>query len=145
MRVSTKGRYALRVMLDMAQHGDEGYISLSDIAQRQGISKNYLDQIMLILKKGQFFKAARGYQGGYKLAKAPDQYTVGQILRVTEGSIMPVACLDDCGEDCARSDGCMAMQVWAGLGKVMADYVDHLTLQDILERYGGSDRISFDI
>ena len=136
MRISTKGRYALRMMLDMAQHKDEGYISLRDIAQMQNISKNYLDQIMMVMKNDRFFKTTRGYQGGYKLAKAPSEYTVGQILRVTEGSIAPVACLDYCGEECTRSDNCMAMQVWAGLEGVMQDYLDHLTLQDILDKYG---------
>lgn len=145
MRISTKGRYALRVMLDMAEHKDDGYISLKDIAERQDISKNYLDQIMMILKKGSFFKSTRGYQGGYKLAKPPSQYSVGQILRVTEGSIAPVACLEDGGEECPRSGGCMTRQVWAGLEKVIREYLDNLTLQDILDQYGGPASLNFEI
>ena len=136
MRISTKGRYALRVMLDMAEHRDDGIVSLADIAKRQGISKNYLDQIMMLLKKDKFFKTTRGYQGGYKLARDPNKYSVGEILRVTEGHIAPVACLDDCGEDCDRSHGCMAMQVWSGLEEVMKDYLDNLTLQEIIDKYG---------
>lgn len=140
MKISSKGRYALRVMLDMAVHKDEGYISLKDIAERQNISKNYLDQIMMIFKKDQFFHTTRGYQGGYKLAKLPGEYTVGEILRITEGRIAPVACLSDCGPDCGPecnlTGTCMAMPVWAGLEKVIQDYLDNLTLQDILDKYG---------
>lgn len=137
MRISTKGRYALRLMLDLAEHRDEGYIALKDVAARQGISKNYLDQIMILLNHARFFKTTRGYQGGYMLAKEPAAITVGDILRATEGSLAPVGCLDDCGDDCERSAECAARQVWAGLETVMNDYLDHLTLKDILTPKGG--------
>lgn len=134
MKISTRGRYALRILLDMAQHREDGYIPLKTIAERQGISKKYLDQIMLILNRTDYLKAARGSQGGYKLAKAPEQYTVGDILRSTEGSISPLACLENGGEDCARHAHCLARHVWQGLDEVMAAYLDNLTLQDILAR-----------
>ncbi|MBQ2212373.1 MAG: Rrf2 family transcriptional regulator, partial [Ruminococcus sp.] len=94
MKISTKGRYALRTLLDLAEHKNDGYIALKDIAARQNISKKYLEQIIPVLNRTEFLNANRGYQGGYKLAKEPDQYTVGDILRLTEGSITPVACLD---------------------------------------------------
>ena len=145
MRISTKGRYALRMMLDLAQHRDEGYISLKDIARRQDISKNYLDQIMMLLKKSDFLRSTRGYQGGYKLAKAPAQYSVGDILRLTEGSLAPVACLDDCARDCDRSADCMTRQVWQGLEAVVQNYLDHISLQQILDQYGKSAASNFSI
>ena len=134
MRVSTKGRYALRMMLDLAQHYGEGYISLKDIADRQNISKKYLDQIMMLLKGNRFFKSSRGYQGGYKLAQEPKDYTLGEILEMTEGSLSPVACLDDQGKDCGRGESCKVLNVWLGLDKAIRDYVDNITLQDILDQ-----------
>ena len=125
MKISTKGRYALRTLLDLAEHKNDGYIALKDIAARQNISKKYLEQIIPVLN--------RGYQGGYKLAKEPDQYTVGDILRLTEGSITPVACLDFHPEGCDRADGCLTLPLWRGLNKVMNEYLDSVTLQDILD------------
>lgn len=132
MRISTKGRYALRVMLDLAQHPSDGYISLKTIAERQNISKRYLDQIMLVLNRTDFLLSARGAQGGYRLAKKPRDYTVGSILRLTEGSISPMACLEADGS-CDRSETCMTRNVWAGLEKLISEYLDQLTLQDVLD------------
>ena len=137
MKISTKARYSLRVLLDLAQHREDGYVPLKTIAQRQGISKRYLDQIMLLLNRTDYLKTVRGAQGGYKLAKAPDQYTLGDILRLTEGGFAPLACLEGGSEDCERYDNCMARQAWQGLEKVMADYLNNLTLQDILDQNGG--------
>lgn len=137
MKISTKARYSLRIMLDMAQHREDGYIPLKTIAERQGISKNYLDQIMMLLNRTNYLKAARGAQGGYKLAKAPDQYTLGDILRLTEGGFAPIACLENGGEECGQYESCMARKAWQGLEQVMADYLDNLTLQDIIDKYGG--------
>lgn len=137
MKISTKARYALRVMLDLAQHREDGYIPLKTIAQRQGISKRYLDQIMLLLNRTDYLKTTRGAQGGYKLAKMPDRYSLGDILRLTEGGFAPLACLESGGEACDRYEDCMARGAWQGLEKVMADYLNNLTLQDILDRYGG--------
>ena len=135
MRISTKGRYSLRVLLDLARHRNDGYIPLKAIAEREGISKKYLDQIMIILNRTDYLKSTRGAQGGYKLAKAPDRYNLGDILRLTEGSIAPVACLENDGEDCPRSAECPARCVWGGLSKVMTDYLDRISLQDILDQY----------
>lgn len=136
MKISTKARYSLRVMLDLAQHRQDGYIPLKAIAERQGISKRYLDQIMMLLNRTDYLKTARGAQGGYKLAKSPDRYTLGDILRLTEGGFAPLPCLEN-GEDCRRHGECMARKAWRGLEEVMADYLNNLTLQDILDRYGG--------
>jgi Rrf2 family protein len=134
MRISTKGQHALRVMLDFAGHMNEGYIRLKDVAERQGVSKAYLEQIMILLNKSDFFNTSRGHQGGYKLAKRPDQYTVGDILRLTEGSVAPAACLEKDGtEQCDRRYGCMAFEVWKGLERVITEYLDGMTLQDILD------------
>ena len=134
MKVSTRGRYALRMMLDLAEHQENGFISLKDIAQRQNISKKYLEQIVPILKKSDILKTTRGFQGGYRLAKSPDKYTVGEILRLTEGSLSPVACLDRYPVECERSAECETLPIWRGLKKVIDEYLDSITLQDILDR-----------
>ena len=132
MKISTKGRYALRMLLDLAEHQSEGYIALKDIAERQKISKKYLEQIVPILNKSDVLKANRGYQGGYMLAKDPSQYTVGEILRLTEGSLAPVFCAE-CPGDCKRSPDCPTLPVWQGLYRVTNEYLDGITLQDILD------------
>lgn len=136
MKISTKGRYALRMLVDLAEHKNDGYIPLKDIAGRQGISKNYLEQIVALLKNTDILSANRGFQGGYKLAKQPGQYTVGDILRITEGSIAPVACLDGKVNECERSDYCITLGIWRGLNSVISEYLDNITLQDILDKYG---------
>ena len=94
MKISTKGRYAVRMLLDLAEHDDGGYIALKEIAERQGISKKYLEQIVAVLNRDGILKTNRGYQGGYRLAQSPEHYTVGHILRLTEGSLAPVPCLE---------------------------------------------------
>ncbi len=132
MKISTKGRYALRMLLDLAAHQSEGYIALKDIADRQKISKKYLEQIVPILNKSDVLKANRGYQGGYMLAKDPSQYTVGEILRLTEGSLAPVFCAE-CPGDCKRSPDCPTLPVWQGLYRAISEYLDGITLQDILD------------
>ena len=135
MKISTKGRYVLRMLLDLAEHRGEGYIALKDIAKRQGISKKYLEQIIPLLNNTDILVASRGYQGGYMLAKSPDMYTVGDILRITEGSIAPVSCLEGGSSVCDRDDQCMTLYVWEGLEKVIAEYLDSITLQDILDKH----------
>ena len=135
MKISTKGRYVLRMLLDLAEHRGEGYIALKDIAKRQGISKKYLEQIIPLLNNTDILVASRGYQGGYMLAKSPDMYTVGDILRITEGSIAPVSCLEGGSTVCDRDDQCMTLYVWEGLEKVIAEYLDSITLLDILDRH----------
>lgn len=134
MKISTKGRYALRMLLDLAQHQSEGYVALKDIAERQNISKKYLEQIVAIFNHSDILKTNRGYQGGYMLAKKPDKYTVGMILRLTEGSLAPVACLDQVPNECERSAECATLPMWQGLYKVITEYLDGITLQDLLDQ-----------
>lgn len=134
MKISTKGRYALRMMLDLAEHEHCGFVVLKDIAKRQGISKKYLEQIVPVLNKTDILIANRGFQGGYKLAQSADKYTVGMILRLTEGSLFPVACLEQNPVQCERSSECATLPIWQGLYKVITDYLDKITLQDILEQ-----------
>ncbi|MCL2211050.1 MAG: Rrf2 family transcriptional regulator [Treponema sp.] len=133
MKVSTKGRYALRMLLDLAEHKEEGFIPLKDIAQRQDISKQYLEQIVSIINSSGALRANRGKQGGYMLAKEPSEYTVGEILRITEGNLAPVACLEDKVNQCERVKKCKTLSMWKGLNKVIADYLDGITLQDLLD------------
>ena len=133
MKISTRGRYALRMLVDLAQHSSEGYISLGEIAGRQGISKNYLEQIISMLKNSGILIASRGAQGGYQLSKGPSELKVGELLRCTEGSVSPVACLENSYEDCPRNDFCLTLPVWIGLERVMLEYLDTITIQDILE------------
>ena len=134
MKISTKGRYALRMMLDLAEHQKDGYVALKDVAARQGISKKYLEQIVPILNRSDVLQTNRGFQGGYRLARKPKDYTVGEILRLTEGSLAPVACLERSPMECERSAGCATLPVWQGLHKVICEYLDVITLQDILDR-----------
>lgn len=134
MKISTKGRYALRMLLDLAEHKDDGYIALKDIAKRQEVSKKYLEQIVPMLNRSNILQTNRGFQGGYKLAREPREYTVGDILRITEGSLAPVACLAHEPNQCERSGECATLPVWQGLYRVINEYLDSVTLQDILEK-----------
>lgn len=135
--ISTRGRYALRMMVDLAQHQDEGFISLKDIANRQEISKKYLEQIIPILNRTSFLRTSRGFAGGYQLVKAPGDYTVGEILRAIEGSLAPVACLEGDTNTCPRCTECATLFVWEGLQKIQTEYLDGITLQDILDKQKG--------
>lgn len=134
MKISTKGRYALRMLVDLAEHKNEGYVALKDIAGRQGISKKYLEQIVAVLNKPGILNTNRGYQGGYKLAKPASSYTVGDILRITEGGLAPVACLEQEENLCERKSYCMTLFIWEGLYNAIEEYLDSVTLQDILDR-----------
>ncbi|MGN0455952.1 MAG: RrF2 family transcriptional regulator [Acutalibacteraceae bacterium] len=138
MKISTKGRYALRMMLDLAMHRDSGYVALKDIAKRQGVSKKYLEQIVPLLNGADYLQTNRGYQGGYMLSKPASSYTVGDILRTTEGGIAPVACLEQEPNRCERSEDCITLELWKGLYKVMTDYLDGITLQDLIDRQNES-------
>ena len=133
MKISTKGRYALRMMLDIAENQAEGFVTLRDIAARQSISKKYLEQIALQLTQSGALKAVRGHQGGYKLVRAPGEYAVGEILRITEGSLAPVACLEQDPNLCERCAFCPTLPVWEGLEKTINAYLNGITLQDILD------------
>lgn len=134
MKISTKGRYALCLMIDLAEHKDDGFISLKEISERQEISKKYLEQIIAIVNKPDIIRANRGSQGGYKLAKSPDKYTVGEILRLTEGTLSPVNCVDQAPIECSRSATCATFPIWQHLSKIVNEYLDSVTLQDILEQ-----------
>lgn len=134
MKISTKGRYSLRMLLDLAEHQNNGYVALKDIAERQGISKKYLEQIVPALNKSDILRTNRGFQGGYRLAKSPDKYTVGEILRLTEGNLAPVSCLEHGSIECERSGECATLPVWQGLYRVINEYLDSITLQDILDQ-----------
>ncbi len=133
MKISTKGRYALRMLLDLAEHQSEGFVALKDVAARQHISKKYLEQIVPILNKSNILKTNRGFQGGYRLAKSPDNFTVGEILRLTEGGLSPVACLEVNPNECVYSSECPTLPIWQGLSRVINEYLDGITLQDILD------------
>lgn len=134
MKISTKGRYALRMLLDLAEHQNDGFVALKEIAERQQISKKYLEQIVPVFNKSDILRTNRGFQGGYQLAKSPDKYTVGEILRLTEGSLSPVACLEHDPIECDRSSDCPTLPVWQGLYRVINEYLDGITLQDILNQ-----------
>ena len=134
MKISTKGRYALRIMLDIAIHDDGKYIPLKDIAKRQNLTVKYLEQIISLLNKAGYLQSLRGNTGGYRLAKNLDEYIVGDILRVTEGDLAPVACLKKCGDFCQREDICNTVSFWRGLDRVINEYVDSYTLKDLLEQ-----------
>lgn len=134
MMISTKGRYALRVMLDLAQQKDEGYISLKSISGRQGISVKYMEMIVAILNKAGFVKSLRGKEGGYRLAKPACEYTVGSILKLTDGSLAPVSCLEHCGDSqCGRSGACLTLPMWKKLDVLIDTYLEGITLQDLLD------------
>ncbi|HCR43048.1 MAG TPA: Rrf2 family transcriptional regulator [Ruminococcaceae bacterium] len=134
MKISTKGRYALRMMLDLAGHQSDGYVALKDIARRQEISKKYLEQIVPILNGAGYLLTSRGSQGGYRLAHSPGKYTVGGLLRLTEGGLNPVPCLEQYPNQCSRSADCPTLPVWQGLNRVITEYLDGITLQDILDQ-----------
>jgi len=132
MKISTKGRYALRLMLDLATYNTGEPISIKDIAKRQGISEKYLEQIISTLNKAGFVRSIRGAQGGYILRNKPSDYTVGMILRQTEGDLAPVACLEN-GEECPRMGDCVTIRVYKKLNEAINGVVDNITLADMLE------------
>lgn len=134
MKISTKGRYALRVMLDLAVNNTGEYIPLKEVSERQGITLKYLEQIIILLKKSGYLRSSRGNGGGYQLSKDPKEYTLGDILRTTEGSLAPIACLEDEVNQCPRKSVCPTLSFWEGLDKVISDYVDSVTLQDLVDQ-----------
>ena len=133
MKISTKGRYALRMMADIAEHQKDGYVTLKDVALRQGISKKYLEQIALHISQAGMLRAVRGYQGGYMLAKPAAEYSVDSILQVVEGSMAPVTCLQQTPIACERQATCRTLPVWMGLQKLIHDYLSGITLEDVVE------------
>ena len=133
MMISTKGRYALRFMIDIALNSRNEPVSIKDICQRQDISVKYLEQIVNMLNRAGLLKSHRGAHGGYTLAKAPEEYTIGDILRVTEGTLAPVACLEEEVNTCERADICPTLSFWDGLYKTVNEYIDSVRLSDIME------------
>lgn len=133
MMVSTKGRYALRVMLDLCQHQKEGYISLKTIGERQDISVKYLEMIVSILSKSGLVRSMRGKEGGYCLARRPAEYNVGEILTLTEGSLAPVACVECGGDVCQRAEICLTLPLWRRLDGLIDGYLKSVSLEDLLQ------------
>lgn len=132
MKISTRGRYALRLMLDLALNDKDQYVTIKSISERQEISGKYLEQIISVLSRAGYVKSVRGAQGGYKLAKAPEEYTVGMILRLIEGSLAPVACMEDEPNQCTRFEKCATLSVWQKIDKAVSDVVDSITLADLV-------------
>jgi Rrf2 family protein len=135
MKISTRGRYAVRLMLDLALNDSDTYITVKSIAERQDISGKYLEQIISVLSRAGFVKSVRGSQGGYKLSRPPEEYTVGMILRAIEGSLVPVACLEDEVNQCPRSDTCATLDVWKQIDDAVNQVVDGTTLADLVENH----------
>ena len=142
MIVSTKGRYALRVMIDLAEHRSEKYVPLKEVAARQEISEKYLENILKVLVQNGFLEGLRGKGGGYRLTRSPDQYTVGEILMLTEGSLAPVSCLTPGAAPCSRMANCRTYEMWKGLNDLISNYFGNITLADLaLPDQAGNDYV----
>lgn len=134
MMISTKGRYALRVMVALAQRDSEGFVPLKEIAQQQEISEKYLEAIVKLLVKAGFVIGLRGKGGGYQLARKASEYTMKEILDVTEGELVPVACLEEHAQACPRAEGCVTLPLWQGLNQIIRDYLSGITLEQLLRQ-----------
>ena len=133
MMISTRGRYCLRVMIDLAEHQGEGYIRMKEVAQRQGISLKYLEKILPVLAKNNIVDGIQGKGGGYRLTRNPEEYTLSEILRLTEGSLAPVACLECGAAPCARAAECRTLPIWTELDRRIKEYLDSVTIADLLK------------
>lgn len=142
MKISTKGRYALRMMIDISEHQSKGYVALKDIAARQDISKKYLEQIAVHLSQCGLLRAVRGYQGGYMLAKPRENYTVAEILGAVEGTLAPVNCLESQTNACPRQGECKTLPLWCELENIIMDYLNSVTLADVADGCVGRNRNS---
>lgn len=145
MKISTKGRYALRLMLDLALNNTGEYITVKSIAKRQELSEKYLEQIIPALSRAGYLKSIRGAQGGYRLSKDPKEYTVGMILRVIEGSLAPVACLEDNPNQCHRCGECATLEVWEALNDAINNVVDNITLEDLVNKQMEKGSVDYNI
>lgn len=132
MKISTRGRYALKIMLDLALNYSEEYVSLRGIAERQNVSAKYLEQIIAMLSNAKLIKSTRGKSGGYMLSRHPSEYTVGEILRATEGSLAPISCVEDSPNKCTSSGCCPTLFFWEGLNRTINEYIDSTTLEDVV-------------
>ena len=131
--ISTRGRYALRVMLDLAENSDGAYVAMKEVAERQQVSLKYLERILPLLVEQKLVEGIRGKGGGYRLTREPDEYSLGEILRATEGDLAPVACLEKNAKPCPRSKGCKTLPMWKELDELICNYLDNKTLADLLE------------
>ena len=138
MMISTRGRYALRILVDLAEHREDGFVPLKEIAERQGISEKYLESIVKLLVKGGLVVGLRGKGGGYRLGKAPDEIRVREALELTEGSLAPVACLEAGAKPCLRADRCRTLPLWEGLNETVRAYLNRFTIQDLLQGEQGA-------
>lgn len=134
MKISTRGRYSLRFMIDLANNPEDEFISLKDVAARQGISKKYLEQIIPFLNRSGLLATNKGHMGGYKLSKAPSDITVKDILLSAEGSLYPVSCMDNQPNLCDNCDNCLTLPLYEGLNAVIDDYLNSITLQDVIDK-----------
>ena len=134
MLISTKGRYALRVMVDLAEHQAAGRIPLKEIADRQGVSEKYLENILATLVRAGLLSGMRGKGGGYRLTRDPDKYTAGEILRLTEGSLAPVSCLEGGNNGCERAGECRTIDMWRELNEMISNYLDGITVADLVAK-----------
>lgn len=132
--ISTRGRYALRVMIDLAEHSDEGYTAMKSVAERQDISLKYLEKILPLLVKANMIEGMQGKGGGYRLTDKPETYRVGDIIRLTEGDLAPVACLECNAEPCKRNAECRTYPMWFELNKLINGYLDSVTLADLMKK-----------
>lgn len=132
MMISTRGRYALRVLLDLAQHQGEGYIAMNKVAQRQGLSLKYIEKIMPVLSKNKYVEGVHGKGGGYRLSRDPKEYRVGDILRLAEGDLAPVTCLQCNAEKCERADTCPTLPMWTEFYDMVNNYFDSISLSDLM-------------
>lgn len=133
MKISSRGRYALRVMVDLAEHGDSGYIPMKEVAQRQEISLKYLEKILPLLVAGKLVEGIHGKGGGYRLTRSPGEYTIGEILKLTEGDLAPVSCLECNTGECRRSATCRTLPMWNELNRRTLEYLDSVTIADLMK------------
>lgn len=134
MLISTRGRYALRVLIDLAEHEEDGYTPLKDIAGRQDISQKYMESIMTMLSKNKLVEGVHGKGGGYRLNRSPKDYSVGEILRITEGTLAPVACLERDAQPCPRAADCRTLPLWDKLNDMITGYLDSVSLADLMKK-----------
>lgn len=134
MMISTRGRYALRVMIDLAEHSGNGYIAMKSVAERQEISLKYMEKILPLLVSAKLIEGVHGKGGGYRLTRSPKDYPIGEILRLTEGSLAPVACLDCGAETCSRTAECRTLPMWSELNKRINEYLDSVTLESLMQK-----------
>lgn len=134
MKISTKGRYALKLMLDLALHSNGECVPVKEISERQGISEKYLEQIVNVLNKAGFVRSVRGAQGGYIMTKDPKDYTVGKIIRLLEGNLAPVSCIEDAENKCERAASCVTVEIWEKINEAVSNVIDNITLADLVNR-----------